>query len=92
MKTQNASGIKGKLTATLNRHLGSTRFEASNPTDKDRTIFANYLGHSARINKTIYQAPQGQEEATLIGKFYKSRFETMTSEYIYHHFHKYLVE
>lgn len=77
VKTQKASGIKGRLTAILSRHPESTQDEVSSSADEKNNKCCSSLRRSTRVTNTIYQAPQ--KETNLIAS--KSRLKTMTRKY-----------
>ena len=63
-----ASKIKS-VTATDIRHLLSTMFAASKPTDFAKKLFCKHLGHSAEINENVYQDPAAVSTIQEIGYF-----------------------
>ena len=55
-----AAGVtKIKITATAMRHRDSTLFAQFETADEQRSFFYSHMGHSAEINKSVYQCPAG---------------------------------
>lgn len=57
-----------KMTATGMRHRASTMFAMLDVTDYERERFYEHMGHSAHINKNVYQAPLAITTITKVGK------------------------
>lgn len=57
-----------KIKSTSNRHRISTILASLDISDKDRALFYKHMGHSEKINQTIYQAPATVMEVTGVGK------------------------
>ena len=57
-----------KIKSTTNRHRLSTILASMDIPAKDREYFYKHMGHSEKINSTIYQAPLAVKEITNVGK------------------------
>ena len=57
-----------KIKSTSNRHRLSTILASMDISKKDRALFYKHMGHSEKINQTIYQAPATVMEVTGVGK------------------------
>ena len=57
-----------KIKSTANRHRISTILASLDITDKERELFYKHMGHSDKINQTIYQTPLALMEVTKVGK------------------------
>ena len=54
------------------RHRDSTLFAQFEMADEQRSFFYSHMGHSAEINKLIYQCPAGVKELQEIGSYLQS--------------------
>ena len=65
------AGVKqpGRLTATTMRHRVSTKYAAlKDVPEHERHLFYNHMGHSAEMNKNVYQTPLAEAEIDVIGR------------------------
>ena len=60
------------ITATKLRHYSSTRYAALEIPEGHREHFYKHMGHSKKINESIYQAPLAEIEVTVVGKVLRS--------------------
>ena len=60
------------LIADKFRHRASTLFAILDIPEQNRETFYRHMGHSAEINKTIYQCPTAIREVTEVGYFLNS--------------------
>lgn len=58
---------KSRLNATKNRHRVSTIYATLDLPDADLELFYRHMGHSADMNKSIYQTPLAIQEITRVG-------------------------
>ena len=56
------------LNWTTNRHRVSTIYAGMNIPEKDRELFYKHMGHSAEMNRDVYQAPLALQSLTHVGK------------------------
>jgi len=52
---------------TKMRHMVSALYAARDVLEKDRQLFYMHMGHSEKVNSSIYQAPLSQQEITNVG-------------------------
>ena len=57
-----------KIKSSSNRHRLNTILASMDPSQEERARFYSHMGHSAKINETIYQAPPAVMELTQVGK------------------------
>ena len=57
-----------KFTATKNRHRVSTLYAYMDLPESERDLFYRHMGHSKKINETVYQAPPALMEVVKVGK------------------------
>ena len=57
-----------KIRSSTNRHRLSTILASMDLTQQEREKVYSHLGHSEKINQTIYQAPPAVMEITTVGK------------------------
>ncbi len=53
---------------TNNRHRVSTIYAGLDVSEKDRDLFYKHMGHSAEMNRNVYQAPLALSSVTRVGK------------------------
>ena len=56
------------INATVNRHRISTLYAALDLNEYDRTLFYKHMGHSAEMNKDVYQSPLAIMGITSVGR------------------------
>ena len=57
-----------KIKSSTNRHRISTLLASMDISPRDRDLFYKHMGHSEKINQTIYQAPAVIMEVISVGK------------------------
>ena len=57
-----------KIKSTSNRHRISTILASMDITKQVRALFYKHMGHSEKINQTIYQTPAAVMELTHVGR------------------------
>ena len=64
------SGVQdcASITATKMRHYSSTHYAGLDVPENQRAYFYMHMGHSKRINETIYQTPLAEAEVSIVGK------------------------
>ena len=68
LKITTEAGVSKNLTATQIRHRASTLFSELEIPQEERESFYNHMGHSADINRHIYQCPASMQEIR-VGEF-----------------------
>jgi hypothetical protein len=56
------------VTWTNNRHRVSTIYAGLDISESDRDLFYKHMGHSAQMNRDVYQAPLALSSVTSVGK------------------------
>lgn len=56
------------INATTNRHRVSTIYAGLDLNDNDRELFYKHMGHSAQMNREVYQAPLALAGITNVGR------------------------
>ena len=56
------------INATNNRHRISTLYAALDVPESEREIFYRHMGHSAEMNRDVYQAPLALKTVITVGK------------------------
>lgn len=56
------------VNATSNRHRVSTLYAALDVPESERELFYKHMGHSADMNRDVYQAPLALQGVTKVGK------------------------
>lgn len=64
------AGVSTKLTATKMRHRASTIYASKETSETEREAFYRHMGHSAEINKSVYQCPLALQEIVSVGQFF----------------------
>ena len=67
-----AAGVSNNLTATKMRHRASTLFADMEMPQEQREFFYAHMGHSAEINKHVYQCPASTQEIEKVGSYLNS--------------------
>lgn len=63
------ANLENMITATGMRHYVATLYAGLDMSESDRESFYAHMGHSASINKNVYQSPLAQQAISKIGKF-----------------------
>ncbi|KAL4218604.1 hypothetical protein ACF0H5_021194 [Mactra antiquata] len=61
--------LEKSITATNMRHYMATIYAGLEMPEAERETFYSHMGHSASINKNVYQSPLARQEITKVGKF-----------------------
>ena len=66
------AGVEALLTGTSNHKRVSTLYDELSMPECDREFFYSHMGHSAAVNKGIYQLPIPNQEVLKVGRHYTS--------------------
>ena len=66
------SDVPTTLTATQMRHRASTFYALMDVDEHERTAFYQHMGHSADMNREVYQCPLAVKEVTKIWRFFNT--------------------
>lgn len=64
-----ASGVEQTITATQMRHRAATLYAQLEVPEDQRNAFFMHMGHSASVNKNVYQCPMALQEITQVGRY-----------------------
>ena len=73
------AGVSKNLNVTKMRHRASTLFAELEMPEEQREFFYTHMGHSADINKYVYQCPASVQELQQVGSYLSTIDENATT-------------
>jgi len=64
------ASVTRRITANQIRHRASTIFAGTNASQPTCEAFYNHMGHSAEMNRSVYQCPTAITEITAVGRYF----------------------